>query len=242
MGKVGIISQARMTSTRLPGKILKEARNKPLLQIHLDRLKILNMPIYLATTVNKTDDPVVDLCDQLHVKCYRGSEDHVLSRFYELAQQEKLDVIVRVTSDCPLIDENLIEQAVKQYMEWNEPNIYYSNCLVRTYPRGFDFEVFSFQNLEEAYLKATEKSDIEHVTPYINKNRNGKIIVKHFTDADDLSHFRFTVDESDDFFLLKKMIEDHRMDQMTYSDIKKVIMAHPTEFLTNSHVEQKNLK
>src|ERR1017187_8832445 len=105
--RIGIISQARMTSTRLPGKILLEAKGKPMLSYHIDRLKRSGLPIYIATTINKTDEPVVQFAKTHTIPFYRGSEDHVLSRYYECALENKLDVIIRVTSDCPLIDGNL---------------------------------------------------------------------------------------------------------------------------------------
>ena len=141
-----------MTSTRLPGKVLKLIGGRPMLHYHIDRLRWSEMPIFIATTVNKTDDPIVDFCVERNIPFYRGQEDNVLSRYYECAKQNNLDVIVRVTSDCPLVDGTLIRDAWNVYKNSFSTYDYISNCIERTYPRGFDFEIFSFNYLEEAYL------------------------------------------------------------------------------------------
>lgn len=239
--KVGIISQARMTSTRLPGKVLMKAGNKTLLDHHFGRLAWSEYPVYMATTINQTDDILVSESEKRGIVVFRGDEQNVLSRFYNLANQEKLDVVVRVTSDCPLIDGHLIHKAVQDYLNWHNENIYYSNCLKRTYPRGFDFEVFSFAALNEAFHKATMAAEKEHVTPYINQNKSGHIEVKHFTNSVDCSKFRFTVDEPDDFRLMQMMIEQDQMSEMPYEKIKNIILANPEKYLSNAHVEQKKV-
>src|SRR5438093_1548655 len=114
--KVGIISQARTTSTRLPRKVLMEAGGKSVLEHGITRLKAAGYPIYIATTVNQTDDEIVSLCKKLDIPFYRGSENDVLSRYYECAKQFGLDVVVRVTSDNPLIDGNLVRQGIEKYL------------------------------------------------------------------------------------------------------------------------------
>ena len=142
MMKTGIISQARMTSTRLPEKVLKLIGGNPMLKYHTDRLKESGMPVFIATTVNKTDDPIVAFCQEENIPFYRGSENNVLSRYYECAKENKLDVIVRVTSDCPLVDGELIRKAWEDYKDSFKKYSYISNGVNRTYPRGFDFEIF----------------------------------------------------------------------------------------------------
>ena len=121
---IGIITQARMTSTRLPGKVLKKVGNKTLLKYHIDRLKTSGYPIYIATTLNKTDDEIVNFA--IHEGCsyYRGDEHNVLNRYYECAKENNLDVIVRDTSDCPLIDGSLIKKGIRQYSGLNDKNLY----------------------------------------------------------------------------------------------------------------------
>ncbi|MFZ4405410.1 MAG: cytidylyltransferase domain-containing protein, partial [Pseudobdellovibrionaceae bacterium] len=235
----GIISQARMTSTRFPGKVLKSIGENCILGLHLQRLKKANIPLVVATTINHEDDAIIDFCNNLSTPTFRGSEHNVLSRFYQAARVQKWDVIVRVTADCPLIDGDMIRKCVDQYLSWNNPWIYYSNCLHRTFPRGFDFEIFSFQALEEAYTKATEDFEIEHVTPYINRNKSGKIILKDWLTAPDLSDYRLTFDEADDFKMLESIIVKFKVADLNYESISKILLQNSELKKINAHVEQK---
>jgi spore coat polysaccharide biosynthesis protein SpsF len=237
--KIGIITQARMTSTRLPGKILMEVGQKPLLKYHCERLIQNGLSVYLATTENKTDDKVVEFAKAEHIPFSRGSESDVLSRFYKCALQNELNVIVRVTSDCPLIDGALVKQGIDKYIEMNDKNLYLSNALERTYPRGFDFEIFSMELLLEAYKNAVLEIDKEHVTPYINRNRSGKVNFYHFRQKEDKSAYRITVDTPEDFELIKKLIEEHGADKMDYKQITEILDKHPELVLINAHIEQK---
>lgn len=239
--KVGIITQARMTSTRLPGKVLKEVKGVPLLRYHLDRLSWAGVPVVVATTVNREDDPIVNLCESLGVSCFRGDEFDVLGRFYGAAAKAHFDTVVRVTSDCPLIDGRMIAKALVQFEKTGSPHTYLSNCLKRTFPRGFDFEIFSFEDLQDANQKATEQSQREHVTPYINQNISGRIRILDFVSDIDLSSWRLTVDEVDDFKLMTRLIEDYGCAAVDYSGIKDVLMAHPELKKINQHIEQKKV-
>jgi len=237
--KVGIISQARMTSTRLPGKIMLEAKGKPMLQYHVERLQWSGYPVIIATTTNRTDDAVALFCKKYGLTCVRGEEQNVLSRYYQAALQEKLDVIVRVTSDCPLIDGRLIRRGAEEYAERFDSRLYYSNALQRSYPRGFDFEIFSFELLEEAYKNAILEPDLEHVTPYINQNKAGTVRFKHLVYEKNKSQYRVTLDESDDFQLLKTLIEEFQVAQKDHGEIIKLLDEHPELVAMNAHVEQK---
>ncbi|RYD06306.1 hypothetical protein N752_05280 [Desulforamulus aquiferis] len=165
--KTVIIVQARMTSTRLPGKVLKTVLGKALLEYQIERLKMVQLAeqIIIATTINSTDQPIIDLCQRLSVPYYRGSEDDVLARYYEAATLYGADAIVRVTSDCPLIDPTVIDEVIDYYIS-NECD-YVSNTMDRTYPRGMDTEVFSYKVLKEAFKNAVELPEREHVTPFI---------------------------------------------------------------------------
>jgi spore coat polysaccharide biosynthesis protein SpsF len=239
--KVGIISQARMTSTRLPAKVLMEVRGKALLKYHISRLKLSNFPLFIATTVNATDDRIVEFARREGVNFYRGSEEHVLSRYYECAKANDLNIIVRVTSDCPLIDGVLIGEAVSEYIKIADYNLYYSNALQRTFPRGFDFEIFSYSMLEEAYKQAVSSYDIEHVTPYINQNKSGKVNFKHVLNTEDRSVIRITVDTPDDFSLIKKLIEGYKADELGYKEIIAIFDKNPELKNINAHIEQKKV-
>ncbi|QMU28978.1 glycosyltransferase family protein [Adhaeribacter radiodurans] len=224
-----------MTSTRLPGKVLLPVKNQPLLKYHTDRLKKNNFPIYLATTTNATDDVIAQFAEQEGVYCYRGNEDNVLSRYYETALENQLDVIVRVTSDCPLVDGDLIKTGVEKYLQWQNETIYLSNSIVRTFPRGFDFEIFSFQQLEEAFLKAETTFQKEHVTPYIKEHAQAE----HVVYSEDASDLRITVDTPEDFQLIKILIEDFQADTLSYQEIIKLLRSHPELVKINAHIEQK---
>lgn len=238
---IGIITQARMTSTRLPGKILKKANGKFLLQYHIDRLQQTGLGVIIATTTNATDDCIDEFARVNHLKCYRGSESNVLSRYYEAAKLYNLNTIVRVTSDCPLIDGNLIRSNVDKYVQLNNQNAYMGNSIERTFARGFDFEIFSFKLLEDAYHNAVDETDLEHVTPYIWKNRSGKVEFTYIKQPVDNSNLRITVDNADDFELVKALIEKYNADQLSFSEIENTLIQHPELVAINGHVEQKKV-
>jgi spore coat polysaccharide biosynthesis protein SpsF len=239
--KVGIISQARMTSTRLPGKVLKEIAGRPVLQYHLERLNQTGYPLYLATTTNHSDDPIAQFCRDRNLPCFRGDEQNVLSRYYSCAKENELDVVVRVTSDCPLIAPELVKNGIEIYLKTRNPYLYLSNALERTFPRGFDFEVFSFALLERAFLEATRPEDLEHVTPYIHQNRTSDIQFYHYLNAEDKSHYRITLDTPEDFELLRILIEKYQADRLTGQEIIQLLDQHPELVAINAGIEQKKL-
>jgi len=148
--KVGIIVQARMTSTRLPGKVLRPVLGKPLLEYQIERLQRVRRAdeLIIATTTKDTDQPIVDLAERLGIKVFRGSEEDVLSRYFYAAQENDLDVVVRITSDCPLIDPVVIDRVISAFLDKTVNSDYVSNCLTRTFPRGMETEVFPFGLLE----------------------------------------------------------------------------------------------
>jgi spore coat polysaccharide biosynthesis protein SpsF len=238
---IGIITQARMTSTRLPSKVLKQINERPLLDYHWDRLQKTGFEIAIATTINKEDEPICEFAKKKNIPYHRGSEKNVLSRFYETAVKFNYDIIIRVTSDCPLIDPHLIRNSASKYIQFNNPNLYLSNAIERTFARGFDFEIFSFEALELAFKNASEESDLEHVTPYILKNRSGKTEYYHVKQEQDNSRFRITVDTEDDFKLVKTLIETYKADKLPYTEIENILSLHPELTKINSHVEQKKI-
>lgn len=208
--KILAITQARVGSTRLSKKVLKKIGGKTLLEIHLLRIlkskKISKLKV--ATTIEKDASEIVEIANKLKVKSFRGPVDDVLKRFYLAALPEKPDYIVRLTSDCPLIDPKEIDRVISKCVEGKYD--YVSNALEPTFPDGMDVEVFKFSALKKAYQESTLKSDREHVTPYIWRNssvKGGKMFksfsVKHYKD---FSKYRLTVDEQEDFDLIKKLI------------------------------------
>lgn len=241
LSHIGIITQARMTSSRLPGKIFKEIKQKSLLQYHIDRLRKTDFDIAIATTTNHADDCVAEYSNQNNIKIHRGSENNVLSRFHETAVKFNYDIIVRVTSDCPLIDPHLIRNSIEKYLKLNNPHLYMSNCIERTFARGFDFEIFSFELLDNAYKNAIKESDLEHVTPFIWKNKSGNVEMYHVKQIEDNSNLRITVDTSDDFELIKQLIENYKADELSYTEIETILKSHTNLTDLNAHIEQKKV-
>ncbi|MGB3492764.1 MAG: glycosyltransferase family protein [Elainellaceae cyanobacterium] len=241
-----IIVQARMTSTRLPGKVLKKVLGKPLLEFQLKRLqRVKNADkVVVATTVNDTDQPILSLCDQLGFAYFQGSENDVLSRYYQAASAHEADAVVRVTSDCPLIDPVVIDRAIQLYLSsfdtGNHPYDYVSNVLERTYPRGMDTEVIPFQTLETIFREATSPSDREHVTPLIHRQyRRFRMGHEHY--SSDQSQFRWTVDTLEDFELIKRILENlyPRLEKFTLEDCLELMRHYPDWSQLNAHIEQK---
>ncbi|GAB1400785.1 hypothetical protein MASR1M66_22400 [Aminivibrio sp.] len=160
-----IIVQARMGSSRLPGKVLLQAGGKSLLEIQISRLQNVRLAegICIATTRDKHDDVIESFCRDRGISCYRGPEEDVLSRYYEAALFMNADEITRITADCPLIDYETVDRVIRARR--GEGADYASNTLKRTFPRGLDAENFSFASLETAWKEAETPWEHEHVTP-----------------------------------------------------------------------------
>lgn len=238
--KTGIITQARMTSTRLPGKVLKTVLGKPLLQHQLERLRRASADeVVVATTTNVDDEPVVALCRKLSVPFFRGSEGDVLSRYDGAAKAFGLELVVRVTSDCPLIDPSVIDQVIAFRSDKYD---YASNTLTRSYPRGMDTEVFSTEMLSLAAAEATAPYEREHVTPFFYKRperfRLGQVVYS----SDESAH-RWTVDTPEDFALIEKLLTGLVPSKPDYTleDALALIARHPEWSALNAHIVQKKL-
>lgn len=209
--KIIAVTQARYGSTRLPAKVLKKVGDKTLLDVHLDRLgKAKNISeLIVATTTEPQSSTIEDIAHAHGLKCYKGSIDNVLDRFYQAVASERPDYVVRITSDCPLIDPTLLDKIVEECINGNYD--YCSNTLIPTYPDGVDVEVFKFSALEKAHKDAELKSDKEHVTPYIWRNstvKGGHIFKSHnYENTHDLSSYRITVDTQEDFEVIKALID-----------------------------------
>jgi spore coat polysaccharide biosynthesis protein SpsF len=240
MSRVALVTQARTTSTRLPGKVLELLGDRTVLELHLDRLATAGLPIIVATTVNATDDPIVEIARRAGVACTRGSEHDVLGRFVDCAREHELDALVRVTSDCPLVDGTLVGRGVEAWLDADDPFVYVSNGVQRTYPRGFDFEVFS----REALMLADECSsdaEREHVTPYLYSVRDPRIRLHNVVSADDASDLRVTLDTAADLRLIRELVERYGAADLGVDEIVAVLRAHPELVGLNAHVEQKTL-
>ena len=242
MKTAGIISQVRMGSTRLPGKVLLPAAGRPLLDYHVARLAQSGLPLYLATTTEPADDALATYAETRGLPYHRGSETDVLARYYETAVKFGLDVVVRVTSDCPLVDGPLIGQAVARYLADANPLEFRSNSIIRSFPRGLDFEIFSMQLLAEAYERAQSPYEREHVTPYLKARpaTAGRVLnVDEVWPGGDFSHFRVTLDTPEDYEVLRCLIEAHHADQLALPELLALLEAHPEIMALNASVEQK---
>ncbi|WP_298369999.1 glycosyltransferase family protein [Azospirillum sp.] len=245
--RVVAISQARMTSTRLPGKVLLEAAGKPLLVHHLERLA--RSPgldgVVLATTVNAADDPLARLAAELGVPVFRGDEMDVLSRFAGAAAMAKADVVVRVTADCPLIDPELVGDLIAAFQigrEQNPPLDYLSIDSAR-YPRGLDAEIFPRAALDDAAVHARDPAEREHVTPFLylhpERFRLGAPLAPDGPPIDQ----RWCVDEAADFELVRRLLETlvPANPLFGWRDCCRVLNDHPDWVDINRAIRQKTL-
>jgi spore coat polysaccharide biosynthesis protein SpsF len=208
MQRVGIIVQARMNSSRLPGKVMKVIGGRTVLEWHLFRLAQSNLPRYVATTVNESDDVIAELAKRCNVEVWRGDEDDVLARYLLCATHFGLDIIVRTTSDCPLIDGNCLARFVDDHRDRSNAMLYLCNSS-STYPRGSDFEIFTTSMLRIASSKATSSNHREHVTSYLRENPEGLFDVERRQLKEDKSYQRFTLDTPEDLQLLRVLIEEY---------------------------------
>jgi spore coat polysaccharide biosynthesis protein SpsF (cytidylyltransferase family) len=202
--KTVAIIQARMTSTRLPGKIMADLAGKPLLYhvvARAQKARTLDL-VAVATTDRLTDDQVAQYCGTMGVPYFRGDEDDVLDRYYQAAKQFRADVVVRLTADCPLLDPTVIDKVVQVFC--SDDYDYVSNTIKPTYPDGLDAEVFRRAALEQAWREAHLKSEREHVTPYIWKQPN-LFRLRNVENEQDLSDLRWTVDEPEDLEFVRRV-------------------------------------
>jgi spore coat polysaccharide biosynthesis protein SpsF (cytidylyltransferase family) len=235
MKVVGII-QARVGSTRLPGKVLRVLHGKPMLAQMIDRVtqsKTLDT-IVLATTVKPEDDAVEILANELGIICYRGSEIDVLDRYYQAALEARADVVARLTGDCPLHDPIVIDGVVSRYLGAKGEVSYIG--APSNYPEGFDTEVFSFPALEDSWREAMLPSEREHVTQFIQKHPERFATESWTHGAEDNSSMHFSVDTEADF-LLAESVYDHLYTPtktFTMHDVLALVAVEPELLAINA--------
>lgn len=241
--KVVCIVQARVGSTRLPGKVLKKICGKTVLEHVINRLKLVSNidEIVIATTIGEKDNVIVDEAIRLGVKCFRGSENDVLSRYHFAAKESNADIVVRVTSDCPLLDSDVCRKVI-DYLKNNSEYDYVSNTIKRSYPRGLDVEVFSVNAIERTYKEAKKDYEKEHVTPYIWQNEE-KFKVAQIIDTIDNSNLRLTLDTKEDFELIKYIYENLYRDGQIFrlKEVLELYKKNPKIFEINREIEQKKI-
>ena len=241
--KIGIITQARVGSSRLPGKTLLKIQNESLLEIHFKRLLEAGVGVYLATTTEADAYKLIEVANKFNIPSKVGSLDDVLSRYYLCAKEHKLEVIVRVTSDCPLISGEIIKRGLDEYLAHdNFENIYYSNTQKRMFPRGLDFEIFSFKLLEEAYLECLEMRYREHVTPYLYSKQSSKVVLMDM-DYEDMgvADWRLCVDTKEDFELIEKLLKDPTIQKSDYRQLVTILKKNEDLKKINSEINQKHI-
>jgi len=238
---VGII-QARMGSTRLPGKVLLDLAGEPMLARVVSRTKRASMlhEVVVATTTNPADERIVDLCTVNDWSCFCGSEDDVLDRYYQGAVRYQADVVVRITSDCPLIEPQLIDQIVQEFLDHSSVD-YASNTLPpRTFPRGLDVEVITFEALKHAWSEDDNPVWREHVTPYIYRHPE-KFRLHAVRNDINYSHMRWTVDTPQDLTLIRRIYEYFGNDSFSWCEVLALLEHHPEWLELNKGTVQKEV-
>lgn len=228
MSKIIAIIQARVGSTRLPGKVLLKIEGRPVLEHVVRRVRKSKFidKVLLATTHQPADKKIVKLCRYLHLSVFCGSENNVLDRYYQLAQKIKPCHIVRVTADCPLIDAKIIDRVIKAHLK--SKSDYTTNTLEPTFPDGEDIEIFTFSTLRKAWEEASLPSEKEHVTPFI-RNHPRLFQLKNIRSKIDHHDKRWTLDEPTDFIFIKKIFH-HLYRQNHYfgmPEILHLLKSHP---------------
>ncbi|MGM0623945.1 MAG: cytidylyltransferase domain-containing protein [Campylobacterota bacterium] len=239
--KLFIIIQARMTSTRLPKKVMLALCGTSVLGMMLRRLERFRDNIIIATTDDGSEAPIVAFARQEGLRYHRGDTDDVLSRYYESGIKygaEDEDIIVRLTSDCPLIDADIVQRCIETFTQKEVD--YLSNISPRTYPRGLDCEVFSFGSLQKAFFRAKQPHEREHVTPFIHTTHKGEFTHASVVDNEDNAAYRLTLDEKADYEAIKEVYRllDCRSD-FSYQTLIEVLKANPHVKLINKDVAQK---
>ena len=238
------IIQARMGSSRLPSKIMMNLCDVPVLRHVINRVQRVTRlsEVVVATTTEMRDDAVVDFCNKEGINVFRGSEEDVLSRYYHAARAYQADVVIRITSDCPLIDVDVINHMLNLYE--NETSQFVTNAgpdlQKRTFPRGLDVEIFDFQLLESAFHQAKASHEREHVTPYLYAHCDS---VNYYMNPIDYSNHRWTLDTAEDFDLINRIYDALYSPQNYFGmqDILAVLKENPEWCQINAHIEQKKL-
>jgi spore coat polysaccharide biosynthesis protein SpsF len=244
MNKVAII-EARMKSSRLPGKVLKPILGKPMLELLIERIKhsrYLNL-IIIATTESVADNPIDELAKSLDVKCYRGSEDDVLDRVLSAAQKYEADIIAEITGDCPLIEADKIDQMLVsfEHMDYD----FMANRLDGSYPPGLGLRIFRRETLEKVERLTKDPVDREHVTLYVWEHPE-LFSIYHFQNNLDPKFWdiRLTVDNEEDFILIEAIFKELYLKNPNFNiyDMVDMLQSHPELLDINKHIKDKPIR
>lgn len=239
MSVIAII-QARTSSTRLPKKVLLDLEGETVLERVIKRVSCASLvnKVIVATSVEKNDDAIEEICSKIKVDCFRGSLNDVLDRFYHAAKKYHADHVVRITADCPLMDPSVIDQVISFHLE--KQCDYTSNTLKDTYPDGEDVEVINLSALEKAWEEARLLSEREHVTPYIRKNQ-GVFSLGSVENSQNVSDQRWTLDNPEDYEFIKTVYRHfYAMDKPEFgmNDVLSLLRSDEKVGLLNSHIKR----
>lgn len=240
----GCIIQTRMGSSRLPGKVMKDVeQGKPVLYFVINQLRYCKLidKIIVATTDLKEDDKIVEYCNHLGVNCFRGSSNNVLDRYYQCAKEYSISAIVRIPSDKPLIDPEIVDHIVQVFKSDSYDCV--ANFLPVTFPNGTEVEVFSFEALQSAWKNAELPSEKEHVTPYIYSHKD-RFRIFNVTNSEDLSQYRWVVDTIEDLKLVQQIVSKIKKRPILMNDILELFKKEPQLLEINKNVwrEEGNIK
>ena len=233
---IGCIIQARMGSSRLPGKtLMKLNQNRTVLDFVVNQLSFSTLidKIIIATTNLEQDDIIEQTAKNLGIQCFRGNSDDVLDRYYNCAKEFEIDNIVRITSDCPLIDPEIIDEVIRKYKSENYD--YFTNTLIRTYPIGTDVEIFSFNALKKSWENAKLPSEREHVTLFI-RNKKMDFQLGNLECAKNLSFHRWTLDRKEDLELIKQIISKINKTPILIDDVLNLLSNEPELIKINQNI------
>ena len=235
---VGCIIQARMGSTRLPGKVLLELKEgKTVLNYVINQLSFCRTidKIIVATTTLTEDDDIVNFCKINNIEYFRGDAKNVLDRHYQCAMKYSFSTIIRMPSDKPLLDPTVVDDIVEIFN--SNSYDYITNFLPSTTPGGTEVEVFSFESLKRSWNDAELPSEKEHVTNHMYNNNN-KFKIFNVTNKEDLSRFRWVVDRKEDYILVKEIISKIDKEPILIKDILELFQKEPALIEINSHVDK----
>jgi len=234
MKKTTVIIQARMGSKRLPGKIMRKIMGKPMIEYLIERISKSKLvdDLIIATSDRKENLQLIEFLKTKNLNYFIGDEEDVLSRYYFAAKINNVKNIVRITADCPLIDPEVVDNTINKFLKSSAD--YSSNIFPRSFPKGLDTEVFSFETLEKTFNEATSKYEREHVTPYIREC--GKFKISNYSLSHDYSKTRLTVDWEEDFILVEKIFNFFNPKILfSYSEILSFLDKQPELLELNKH-------
>lgn len=242
--KTVAIVQARLGSTRLPGKVLLNLGGQTVLGRVVNRVRRFELvdDVVVATSTLDEDDAVVEECRLLGVASYRGSAPDVLDRFVGAARDRDADICVRITADCPLIDPGVSDSIIGRFVNSKTPVDYASNKIPQSFPRGLDTEVFTREALEAAARDAKAEYQRAHVTPFLYQNPDRFTVVSILSEVD-RADWRWTIDTPEDFEFVRRIYEYFApLDNFDWTEVVSLIERKPELMSINHHVQQKSLE